>query len=418
MRALQLLSLRAFLGIAAVAWTMGLAAHAQNLHTLYTFPGGASGANPTGTLVRDSSGNLYGVTSYGGIVNSQCADGCGTVFEVSPSTSGWTESVIYSFTGANGDGYFPWGLAADAAGNLYGVTEWGGSSNSSVNCVPLCGTVFKLSPGASGWSYQVIHSFQGGSHDGAFPATNIVLDKQGNIYGTTSAGGIGVPACYGAGCGTVWELSPTASGAWKEKIIHNFLGMGYGAFPHGLTIDVNGNIYGATWYGGNAQQGTVYKLSPTKNGWIGGVIYRMPGGTDGFTPYGVVAVDSKGNVYGSTWGLSLQQYGVVFELTPTKSGWTEQVLYSFAATQSQLIPTYGVTVDAAGNVYGTNNSSVFELSDASGSWNFTTLANFGGVNEGSDPAGAVIFDAAGNMYGTTWAGQGTAKEGTVFEITP
>lgn len=390
----------------------GVTAHAQVPTTLYSFAGGASGAGPTGNLVFDKSGNLYGVTVGGGLVNSNCPTGCGAVFELSPSGSGWTESVIYSFTGTNGDGFRPAALVFGQDGNLYGVTTWGGSGIGDANCGPaLCGTVFQLTPGESAWTEKVIYNFHGGNSDGAFPFSNIITDSEGNLYGTTVQGGLSTPGCYGGGCGTVWELSPTKSGNWKEKLIHNFLGFGYGASPRGLTMDTAGNLYGATNYGGNAQQGTIYKLTPTKNGWIGGVIFRMSAAEGGAVPNGIVAVDASGNIFGS----SPAPDGAIFELTPTTSGWKEQVFATYSTLADS--PVYGMTLGPDGNIYGGTDTSVFELSKSSGTWTLTTLAVLDGPNQGEYPNG-FVFDASGNLYGTAFDGLGTASNGTVFEIKP
>jgi uncharacterized repeat protein (TIGR03803 family) len=396
-------------GMIALALAITVGAHAQTLNTLYTFAGGPGGANPAGHLVLDASGNLYGVTSNGGMVTGNCSSGCGTVFELTPNGSGWSQSVIYTFTGANGDGFNPIALAARPSGILYGVTTWGGSSTLG-NCGPAaCGTVFELTQGAAGWTEKILYNFQGGTHDGAFPFTNLLIDSHGNLYGTTAEGGIGDAGCYGDGCGTVWELSPTASGVWKETLIHNFLGRTYGAFPRGLTMDSAGNLYGATNYGGNAQRGTVYKLSPTKNGWIGGVIFRMPANT--YLPSGIVAVDSHGNIFGSTAAPG----SYVYELTPTSSGWTQQIIHTFPQNGGYAIS--GMTIDAKGNVYGTSTDSVFELETVSGSLQLVTLATFSGDNSPADP-GLPTFDANGNLYGVAFGGLGTDKDGAVYEITP
>ena len=162
---------------------------------LYQFTGGSDGSNPGGNLTFDRAGNLYGTTPYGG------AFGQGTVFKLTPSNGGWTESVLHSFTGGS-DGEQPnGGVILDEAGNLYGTTWEGGGSG----CWgPGCGTVFQLTPSGSGWKENILYSFQYGT-DGGYPIGGLIFDPSGNLYGTTTSGGSG-------GGGTVFELSPPAKG--------------------------------------------------------------------------------------------------------------------------------------------------------------------------------------------------------------
>jgi len=398
-----------FLLSAVVAST----AAAQTLNTLYVFTGGTDGANPMGRLVADKAGNLYGIARNGGMIGNLCPEGCGTVFELSPSGSAWTFQVIYSFTGANGDGMNPWGLTIDAKGNLFGVTTWGGNSDISVCGANSCGTVFELSHGANGWSEKIIYDFQGGTADGALPFTNIAIDGAGNLYGTALWGGTGTQGCYGNGCGVVWELSPTASGQWKSKIIHNFLGRSNGMSPWGLTLTAAGDIYGATNFGGNAQRGTVYKLSKGKFGWVGGVIYRLSANPIlGYLPQGPVGVDAAGNVLVA----AMSPNATVFELTPSSNGYQEQTIVSFP--QNAPSPLDGIFMDSAGNIYGSTDTSVFQLSMTSGTYGLSTIATFQGSNMPADPSGAVLVDSQGNLFGTAEGGLGTAKNGAIWELTP
>jgi uncharacterized repeat protein (TIGR03803 family) len=405
--------LRALLPIVvlSIVLSVSLSVQAQTLNTLYTFGGGTNGANPVGRLVFDKSGNLYGATVSGGIVSSACPSGCGTVFELSPNGSGgWSQTVLYTFTNENGSGSEPFGVTMDASGNLFGTAVLGGNSSNTLCGGGKCGMVFELSPGASGWTEHVIHSFQGYPTDGQYPSGNIVFDQAGNLYGTTQEGGVGTQQCYSSGCGTVWELSPAANGTWKEKVIHNFLGMTYGDDPGGLVMDAAGNLYGATRYGGFGQRGTVYRLSPTKNGWIGGVIFRL-GGALGYFPGTFVALNRQGNIFVSCENGT---EGNIVELTPGASGWTGQVV---ASSPQNVILGPGLTTDAHGNIFGTTTSTLFELETVSGAMQIVTLATMDGANEGTYP-GLPIFDANGNLYGVDVVGQGTAADGTVFEITP
>jgi uncharacterized repeat protein (TIGR03803 family) len=206
---------------------------------------------PAGNLVFDAAGNLYGTTREGGAFDS------GTVFELSPNPGGtWTETVLYSFTGATGttDGNDPaGGVIFDAAGNLYGMTEAGGGSGN--------GVVFELSPNPGGtWTETVLYSFQGG-HDGSAPnLSTLTFDKAGNLYGETAFGGS--DRCSGSGCGTVFELSPTGGGSWTESVVYRFQSTDGSSPWRGLVFDAAGNLYGTTLLGGAYGQGTVFELKP------------------------------------------------------------------------------------------------------------------------------------------------------------
>jgi uncharacterized repeat protein (TIGR03803 family) len=198
----------------------------------YSFQDSTESWAPNPGLILDQVGNLYGTTSGGG--GSACeyryADGCGTVFELSPNGSGgWTETPLYSFQGVSDSGVPLSGLIFDDAGNLYGTAVTGGGVT---GCLGFggCGTVFELSPNGSGeWTEAVLCSFRGGS-DGAMPQAGLNLDRNGNLYGTTSEGGD--TACFnGSGCGTIFELSPNSGGAWTETLLYRFQGGNDGWFP-------------------------------------------------------------------------------------------------------------------------------------------------------------------------------------------
>ena len=220
---------------------------AGNENVLYQFTGGTDGGSPS-SVIRDSSGNLYGTTVEGGDLTCNDGYGCGTVFKLDKVGQ---ETVLYSFTGTEGDGMFPYAaLVRDSAGALYGTTGGGGSANCGY---PGCGTVFKVD--ANG-NETVLHSFTGTDGNGANPIfASLALDPAGNIYGTTQNGGN--TGCY-EGCGVVFMLDPSG----KETILHAFTGGADGAAPDvGLVLDAAGNIYGAAG-GGKYQDGTVFKLTP------------------------------------------------------------------------------------------------------------------------------------------------------------
>ncbi|MBA3916631.1 MAG: hypothetical protein H0X25_22855, partial [Acidobacteriales bacterium] len=210
----------------------------------------------------DSAGNLYGTTIAGG--NSKCNfyyAGCGTVFELLPIGTSWTETLLYQFTDTGGDGSDPEdGVIFDAAGNLYGVTAAGGSHL----CIGGCGTVYELSPVAGGgWNEKVLYQFSNSRQDGNTPFGNVVFDAQGNLYGTTFDGG-GSSACGTYGCGTVFKLTPIGGGDWTESIVNNFGAyLGDARNPRAsLLLDGVGNLYGTTQAGGRATQGTVFRVQP------------------------------------------------------------------------------------------------------------------------------------------------------------
>jgi uncharacterized repeat protein (TIGR03803 family) len=272
---------------------------------LHSFNGGTDGAFANGIL-RDPKGNFYGTTGWGG--SSQCNEGngqgCGTVFEL--DTTG-TESVLYSFTGAGGDGAIPSaGLVRDAKGNLYGTTEHGGNSGCDDGNGDGCGTVFKLDTTGK---ESVLYSFTGGA-DGANPYAGLVLDASGNLYGTTYGGGA-------SGYGTVFKVDTKNN----ETVLYSFGGGTFGSNPYaGLVIDKKGNLYGTTFSGGASGYGTVFKVDKTGNE----TVLHSFANSDGANPgYGYLVRDTAGNLYGTTLqggtsgtGCLGGGCGTVFKLTP------------------------------------------------------------------------------------------------------
>ena len=202
------------------------------------------GDYPISGLVFDQAGNLYGTTEYGG---ASCD--CGTVFQLTPSGSGWTETVLYSFTYGD-DGAFPYGgLIFDNAGNLYGTTEFGLSGN---------GTVFQLTPSGGQWTYTLLYSLMSGQSGLAGPLGTLAIDAGGNLYGTAFEGGGGCEY----GCGTVFKLAPSAGG-WAYSLLHEFAGGSDGALPYdGVILDRNGNLYGTASSGGTRGQGVIFQITP------------------------------------------------------------------------------------------------------------------------------------------------------------
>jgi uncharacterized repeat protein (TIGR03803 family) len=338
------------------------------------------------------------------------------------------EKVLHTFSFTTTDAATPWsGLIFDKAGNLFGTSSAGGTSNS--------GTVYELTPTASGaWRERVLHSFSSDGVDGTAIYNNVTLDTSGNLFGVAYFGGANDK-------GAVFELSPQTGGGWTEKILYSFDGkgpVGGGANPFGsLIIDNKGNLYGTALYGGRAQKcggslgcGVVFELSPKQGGgWAEKVLHSFAGnGTDGASPLGALVVDSKRNIYGVAYSGGLYNLGMIFELTPGSGGtWVEKDLHDFDGSATDgASPLAGLTIDRAGNLYGTtyqggiyNNGTVFELTrGADGSWTQQLLHSFGGSGDGASPYyGTLTFDHSGNLYGTTFGG-GTSGNGTAFELTP
>ena len=314
------------------------------------------------------------------------------------------------------DGFVPQaGLVSDAAGNLYGTTSGGGVYDK--------GTVFELTLKANGrWTEKVLLSFHG-AH-GALPRSSLIFDASGNLYGTTYGGG---KQTCSSGCGTVFKLSPKAGGAWTEQVLYRFKGsVTDGSGPEAVLIfDGSGSIYGTTTSGGTAGVGTVFELTPRSGSWTEKVVYSF---LDGGRPYGGLVLDAAGILYGTTGSGGSYGYGAVFKLTPKAGGrWAEKVIHSFNRTDGYL-PLSGLTFDDSGNLYGTTfgggaygYGTVFELTPKTGGgWTENVLQSFSYL-DGSGPAGSLIFDAAGNLYGTTYSGgSGDCQYGcgTVFELAP
>jgi uncharacterized repeat protein (TIGR03803 family) len=376
---------------------------------LYSFTGGPDGGNPSGSLIRDSAGNLYGTTQAGGSTAAGCGArslqvGCGVVYKLD-ATGHYT--VLYTFTGG-ADGGNPYaGVIGDGAGNLYGTTASGGIT---ANCPYLgCGVVFKLD--AAGHE-TVLHSFMRGG-DGESPQTGVVRDRFGNLYGTTYGGGItGI-------WGTVFKVDPTG----HETLLYSFTGGADGSGPlAGVIGDGAGNLYGTTASGGIGG-GVVYKLDPTGHETV---LYSFPvAADDGFNPRAGVIGDGAGNLYGTTSGGGAANAGIVYKLDAAGH---ETVLHTFTGPDGGG-PEGGVVRDSAGNLYGTtggggtnNGGTVFKL-DPTG--HETVLFNFSGGLNGAGPQAGVIGDSAGNLYGTTTTRTECLPvigcfplSGTVFKLDP
>ncbi len=256
---------------------------------------GDDGASPYGGPTLDASGNLYGTTYAGGTF------GAGNVYRLSPSGSSWEYKSLYSFASANWMGTGLAGTLAIYHGALYGTTEGGG----------YLGTAFTVFPSGNCLRESVAHSF-GHGNDGNEPIGGIVVDKAGNLYGTTLLGGVN-------GNGTVYQITRSKG----ERVIYSFTGGVNAVNPaSAVTLDAEGNIYGTTSFGGANGVGAIYKLSPSGTGWTESVLYSFQGLNDGQNPLGGLVLDKAGNLYGGTFDGGANGGGTVYELSPQGTGWT------------------------------------------------------------------------------------------------
>ena len=396
--------------------------------TLYSF-GGPDGAGPLYGVMADKTGAFYGTTVSGGA-------GSGTVFKLTPTKSGYSESVLYSFLGGyDGNGPFS-GLVADKIGALYGVTLGGGNGA----CIGGCGTVFKLTPKKSRYTKSTIYSFGPGT-DASTPLGTLVFDKKGALYGVTQYGGT-------QNDGAVYKLTPGKSG-YSETVIYSFRSGDDGDFPQaGLVIDKQGSLYGTTFYGGpgtcDGGCGTVFKLTPSGSGYDETILYAFEDYTDGYLPFAAVTLDENtGAIFGTTWWGGTYHDGNVFKLTPSGSGYDKSTIYNFdhhlhhgtngVLPRSQLLlrpdgALYGTDFIGGGGCNGIGCGSVFELRPSGSGYSFTYIYNFRNPLNGADPEfSSLIVDAKGALYGTTDSG-GTKTDcydggpggalgcGTVFKL--
>jgi uncharacterized repeat protein (TIGR03803 family) len=320
-----------------------------------------------------------------------------------------SEKVLETFQGVNGS--FPEStLISDKAGNLYGTTTGGG--------VQGFGTVFKLSPESGHWRETILHRFSG-TPDGKSPIGALVMDGAGNVYGTAPSGG------NSTNSGIVFKVDPSGT----ESVIYSF-SESDGAAPYcALILDSKGDIFGTTQSGGAYGNGTVFELMPGSGGtWTQKVLYSFTDNSgDGANPYAGVVMDEAGNLYGTTYsGGSGVGNGVVFELQPSGDNWNESLLYTFTGGSDGGAPFGGLTIHG-GDLFGTTVRGgigagvVFELTPGSGGWSESVAYTFTGHPDGEEPGAGVIFDKAGNAYGTTVHGGWRYCAigcGTIFKLAP
>ncbi len=396
------------------------AAHAQTFLVIHAF-NGVDGARPfAGVTIR--AGVLYGTTR---LCRLFCVES-GNVYQLNHVGSSWGYSPLFFFSGQNG--------AAPAArvvfgpdNHLYGTTQYGGFQGA--------GIAFNLTPPVSicktancFFTENVLYQFPNSGPDGHGPDFgDLIWDPMGNIYGTTGSGGIGY-------LGTVFKMTKSGNN-WTEEPLHSFTGDPDGDGPlGGVILDSNGNLFGTTSYGGLHDYGTVFELTYANDvGWTETVLYNFSGGADGRAPFGGLISDGSGNYYGTTNDGGSGGCGTVFELSPTGQTWTLTTLYSFSGqTQNNCGPWTSLTMDTAGNLYGTTylgganqKGNVFELSNTPNGWVYTSLYDFTDGSDGAQPISNVTIDTDGTLYGTaseggSFVGQCAQYDGcgTVWMIKP
>ncbi len=409
-----LLSLASSLAIVLLLLIAGPTAQAQSFSVIHQFTAAGDGANPdAGVTVR--AGILYGTAYRGG-------SGNGSVYQITHSGSTWVTTAIslLSSGGANPIARVVYG----PDGHPYGTTENGGAAGKGI-VFDLIIPVTICKSANCFWKENVLYDFLG-SADAANPGYgDLTWDAQGNIYGTTMAGGA-------SGDGAVYELQRSGN-SWTESVIYNFSGPDGVSPQSGVIFDKSGNLFGTTVHGGAQGDGHVYELKYTQGvGWTENTVYDFQNGSDGAHPVAGLIFDGSGNLYGATSDGGSQGGGTVFELSPSGDSWTYKLLYSFSGPANAGCGPWGnLAMDAAGNLYGTTNcdgayvfGSVFKLTNTGNGWTYSSLHSFSGYSDGAFPFGNLTFDTSGNLYGTAYYGGtfggncGDIGCGVVWMITP
>lgn len=400
------------IAIAAAALLLIQVAEAQNYSVIHSFTG-PDGSGPDAGVVADTVGNLYGTTEVGG-TSGNCLGGCGVVYQMTKVNGAWTQQVIHNFQGTDGQFiYAP--VTLDQIGNVLTA-----GSQCTSDCI---GAVVELTPQNGTWTETILHAFTG-TPDGSYPASGLLLDSSGTLYGAAATGGP-----YG-NSGTVFTLSGPGYSEYTSIFaftgLLNASGAAQPAFET-LTRDGDGNLYGTT-QGTDYNLASIFELSPnTPGGWSGKVLYRFRDPQNGTDPEGGLTIDAAGNLYGATYSSGPYGYGVIYKLAHNGDGmWSYSVIYGFQGGGDGAFASGAPTFDAAGSLYGTTEwggtgqyGTVFKLTPTGrGQWTETVLHSFANTPDGTNPQGSKLWlDSQGNIYGTTLNG-GSNNRGTVFEITP
>jgi len=403
------------LAVCSIVLLLGNAALASTTSVEYSFAGDEDGEYPSTDLVMDGAGNLYGTSVQGGNF------GGGTVFRLSPTGTGWTHTVLYSFTGL-ADGAQPYGgVTLDSYGNLYGTTVVGGSRVGP--CVEDgCGVAYVLINSGGTWTEHVLHAFTGGS-DGFGTGAGLTYDGHGNLYGMAPDGGA-------HGLGVIYQLHRAPNGPWAFRVIHSFTGGADGGSgsPGRLLPDRTGGLYGAATTGGANGAGVVFLLRRDSGGvWRLRPVYAFQGRPDAGFPYGGLRFDPAGNLFGTTYSDGANGFGAVYELTRSGGTWLESVVYSFQGGTDGIGPISNVVFDWVGNVYGTTSEGggpgcgcgvIFKLArGGSGAWTESVVHDFAGPPDAAFAYNGMVSDGTGHFFGATVQG-GVDNEGAVYEFTP
>ena len=411
------------------ALMFGVHSPAQVVTDLYNFTGGSDGWDPNAPLIVGPGGSLYGTTLFGGDLNCSGAFGygCGTVYELAPNGGQWTESTLYKFRGAKDGSQNYIVLTLDSAGRLYGVTDGGTPWNAVFRLTPGA-------PGKQ-WRFESLYEFKG-KRDGGWPLTPLFLDSSGAIYGASSAGGLRGKGCSKQyGCGAIFQLLPSTKNGnhWTAHVLYEFQGAEDGGSPSTMIMDGAGNIYGTTSYGGvfnkNCKHGcgVIFQLFPVNGTWAYKVLYAFEGAPHQ-SPYGNLVEDASGNLLGLA-GAASSGYGDIFELSPPAGGagsWTLNYLHH-SYQSSQSYPATNLTLGPDGSLYGDiygdqdlNAGYIFQMTPPAqqgGAWIYTTLVNFNKAPYYAyqNPTGVVV-GLQGDIY-SPLSGGGYAT-GSIVSVVP
>jgi len=389
----------------AAAFSAAVPAGAAPFAVLYAF-NGVDAAQPQSALLVDSDGALVGTSPFGGQARK------GSVFRLPAGGVAGSMQILYAFTGG-ADGSQPFtGLAADPAGNLFGVASAGGDSGD--------GTIFEILRDGSTFTFERLYSFSGGA-EGSVPVGGLTIDDAGNLYGTTARGGAG-------GVGTVFEWN-AADASLTTLYAFSAPSSGLnadGALPEAALLrDARGDLFGTTAAGGPAGDGVVFALVPEGSDYSFSVLHAFSGGADQATPVGGLVSDRSGDLFGTTSGdITVNLYGTVFELRKIGASYVYRTIHTFQDADDGATPYWTLVLDDAGDLFGTaavggpgNAGTLFELFPAGNDYGIRVFHQFLGSVDGAIPAGGVVADAAGRLYGTTLAG-GVFGWGTLFAFTP